>query len=144
MNSSPLPFKFSTTFKVRYAETDLQRHVFFWNYLVYFDEALMEYLDALGFGYPVIGPLGLDWVYVDAHTAYKGSAVLADILRTHVRIAQIGNSSIKAEFQVFKEGTGELITTGDLTFVVVDLKTRSPLRAPDFFREAVAMYQASS
>ncbi len=142
MTTPPARFRFSTTFKVRFVETDLQGHVFFGNYLVYCDEALMEYLDALGFGYPIIWPMGLDWVYVDSHLAYQGSAELADMLRTHVRIARIGTSSVTAEFQIFKQKSDELIVTGELTFVVLG-KTGKPVRLPDFFREAVVNYQAT-
>ena len=140
--SGPItPYKFSTNIKVRYADTDMQQHVFFGNYFVYFDEALMEYFDLLHFGYPVILPQGLDWVYADAHASYKGAAKLADRLAVHARIARIGNSSITAAFQIFNQTGGALITTGELTIVVVDARTMQPARVPDAFREAVAQYQ---
>ncbi len=141
MTNAVTPYKFSTTIKVRYADTDMQRHVFFGNYFTYFDEALMEYLEVLGFGYPVIIPQALDWVYADAHASYKGAALLADKLAVHAQIARIGNSSVTAAFQIFNQSNAELITTGELTFVVVDATTLQPTRVPEFFRDAVAQYQ---
>lgn len=134
-------FKFSTTFKVRFVETDLQGHVFFGNYLVYCDEALTEYLNGLHFGWEEIRAKGYEWLYVESRVQYKGAARFEDILRTHVRIAHIGNSSVRAEFQIFKDSTEELIATAEFAFVVVDKATRTPTRVPDFFRKAVEEYQ---
>ncbi len=136
------PFKFSMTFKVRFAETDMQGHVFFGNYLIYCDEALTEYLNALHFGWEEIRVKGYEWLYAESRVQYKGSARFEDILRTLVRIAHIGNSSVKAEFKILKEGTGDLIALAELAFVVVDKATRQPTRVPDFFREAVEKYQS--
>ena len=104
----------------------------------------MEYLDLLGFGYPIIKPKGYDWVYAEARVQYKGPALLADMLSVHARISRIGNSSVTVEYQVFKQGTGDLIATGEVTFVVVDLTTHKPVRVPGFFREAVAKYQGTA
>jgi acyl-CoA thioester hydrolase len=143
MTAMETPFKFSTTFKVRFVETDLQGHVFFGNYLVYFDEALTEYLNLLGFKYADNKAKGYDWVYAESRVQYKGAAIFEDVLMTHVRIARIGNSSVSAEFQIFKDGTDELIATGELAFVVIDDATRKPMRMPDFFRAAVAAYQGA-
>lgn len=135
------PFKFSTTFKVRFVEVDMQGHVFFGNYLTYCDEALTEYLNLLDFKFDDIRAKGYDWVYAESRVQYKGSARFEDILRVHVRIAHIGNSSVKAEFQIVRDGTSDLIALAEVVFVVVDKASRVPTRAPDFFREAVARYQ---
>jgi acyl-CoA thioester hydrolase len=139
---TPTPFKFSNTFKVRWVETDLQHVVFFGHYLTYCDEALMEYLSLLGFSFDQFWARGLDWVYAESHLQYKGSAQFNDSIRVHVRIAHIGNSSVKAEFQIFKQGADEVITTGEVVFIVVDKATRKPTRVPDDFRQAAANYQA--
>jgi acyl-CoA thioester hydrolase len=136
------PFKFSTTFKVRFVETDLQGHVFFGNYLIYCDEALMEYLKVLNFGWDEMRAQGYDWVYAESRVQYKGSAKFEEILRTHIRIAHIGNSSVKAELQIFRDGTDDLIALAELAFVVVDKQSRAPTRVPDFFREEVEKYQS--
>lgn len=145
---------------MRWAEVDIQQVVFFGHYLTYCDEALMEYLRLFGFGFKDIWAQGLDWVYADAHITYKGSAQFEDTLSVHVRIGRIGHSSIKAELQIFKQpspdvvstsplshvgrgdrGEGELIATAELAFVVVDYTTRKPTRVPDWFRETVKQYQ---
>jgi len=141
MNDPITPFKFSTTFKVRWVEVDIQQVVFFGHYLTYADEALMEYLRLFNFGFKDIWAQGLDWVYANAHVTYKGSAQFEDMLSVHVRLARIGNSSMTAELQIFKQPANELIVTIALAFVVVDRSTRKPVRVPDEFRQAVDKYQ---
>ncbi|MBI1801936.1 MAG: acyl-CoA thioesterase [Chloroflexi bacterium] len=142
MTDTPSPFKFSTSFKVRWVETDLQGVVFFGHYLTYFDEALMEYLEHLNFAYHQIKADGYDWVYAESRVQYKGALKLADRIAVHVRVSRIGNSSVTAEFQIFAHARFSiLIATGDVTFVVVDNVSRRPTRVPDSLRQSVAQYQ---
>jgi acyl-CoA thioester hydrolase len=42
-------YRFIHTIQVRYADTDAQGHVYFSNYLTYFDEAHTAYLREIGF-----------------------------------------------------------------------------------------------
>ena len=115
--------------------------MFFANYLVYFDEALTEYLNDLNLRYADIKAQGYDWVYAESRVRYRGSAKFEDLLSVHVRIGKIGNSSVTAEFQIFNQETQELIVTGELVFVVVDDSIRKPAMVPEFFRKAVALAQ---
>jgi acyl-CoA thioester hydrolase len=43
--------KFIFPVSVRFSDTDANRHVFFANYLTYFDMALMAYLKAVGYSF---------------------------------------------------------------------------------------------
>ncbi|MBC7360648.1 MAG: acyl-CoA thioesterase, partial [Desulfacinum sp.] len=67
-------YKFYTPVRVRYADTDAQGHVFFSNYLVYFDQGLTDYLKAIDYSYDKLLQDGIDFFYVDAQCSYKGSA----------------------------------------------------------------------
>ena len=49
--------------RVRFADTDQQGHVFFGNYFTYMDEALMAYIDELGFAWETLGEMGLAIYY---------------------------------------------------------------------------------
>ena len=61
--------RFHQSIPVRYADTDAQGHVFFANYLTFFDEAVTGYCDTIGFGYDAIRAAGADFVYVDVSPA---------------------------------------------------------------------------
>lgn len=134
-------YRYHLPLQVRYADTDAQGHVFFANYLTYFDEALGGYFDAVNFPWQAMSDMGLSIFYVDAGCQYRGSASYADLLHVHARMARIGNTSFTTEFVIIQEASGETITTGHITAVVVNLATRKPQRVPDALRDAVAAYE---
>lgn len=132
------PFYYPLT--VRFSETDLQGHVFFGNYLNYFDTALISFQKAIGVTYQDLVAAGVDIVYVEACANFRAPAYFDEDLRVGARVARIGNSSLRFEFGVFGP-RGDLRTTGHIAAVCVDTQTRRTVRVPDIFREAVARLQ---
>jgi acyl-CoA thioester hydrolase len=137
----PVQYKFYYPLRVRYNETDAQGHVFFGNYLNYFDVGLLEYTRALGYTYPDMVASGVDMFYVEASCQYKGRAHFDDLLHVHTRIGHIGNTSFAFEFAIYKQPADENIATGRITAVAVDTQTEQPIRVPDELRKAVAHFE---
>ena len=133
--------KFYHPLRVRYFETDAQGHVFFGNYLSYFDVGLTEYTRAIGYFYPDMVASGVDMFYVSVDCQYKGRAYFDDLLHVHTRIGQIGNTSFTFEFAIYKQPADELIATGNIVAVAVDTDTAQPVRVPDKLRQAVARFE---
>jgi acyl-CoA thioester hydrolase len=134
-------YKFYHPLRVRYVETDAQGHVFFGNYLNYFDIGLLEYTRALGYTYQDMVASGADMFYVEANCQYKGRAYFDDLLHVHTRIGHIGNTSFAFEFAIYRQPADEMIATGRITAVAVDASTGQPVRVPDELREAVAAFE---
>ena len=134
-------YKFYHPLRVRYNETDAQGHVFFGNYLNYFDLGLLEYTRALGYTYQDMLASGVDMFYVEATCQYKGRAYFDDVLHVHTRIGHIGNTSFAFEFAIYRQPAGEMIATGRITAVAVDIETEQPIRVPDELREAVTRFE---
>lgn len=134
-------YKHHTPLRVRYVETDAQRHVFFANYLTYFDVGLTEYMRDIGYTYSDMMASGVDMFYVEANCQYEGRARFDDLLHVHTRIGHIGNSSFTFEFVIYKQPAGELVARGKIVAVAVDVETEQPIRVPDGLREAVARFE---
>jgi acyl-CoA thioester hydrolase len=134
-------YKFCHPLRVRYNETDAQGHVFFANYLNFFDIGLLEYTRAIGYAYADIVASGVDMFYVEANCQYKGRAYFDDLLHVHARIGHIGNTSFTFEFAIHKQPGDGLIATGKIVAVTVDAKTEQPVRVPGGLREAVARFE---
>lgn len=134
-------FKFFHPLRVRYVETDAQARVFFGNYLTYFDIALTEYFREIGFSYPEMVEKGIDIFYVEARCQYKGAARFDDELHVYARVSRIGNTSFTFDFQILKQPTGELITTGQIIVVTAQTEREQPVRVPDDLREAIARFE---
>jgi len=133
--------KYYYPLRVRYAETDAQCRVFFGNYLTYFDVALAEYMRAIGYTYQDMMAAGVDMFYVEAACQYKGPAHFDDLLHVHACLAHIGNTSFTFAFSVYKQPGDELISTGKIVAVAVDMATEKPIRVPDALREAAARFE---
>ena len=137
-------YRFYHPLRVRYSETDAQGHVFFGNYLNYFDIGLLEYKRAVGYSYQDMLASGVDMFYVESGCQYKGRAYFDDLLHVHARIGHIGNTSFTFEFAIYRQPAEDLIATGKITAVAVDLETAQPVRVPDELREAVARFEQPS
>ncbi|MBN1429976.1 MAG: acyl-CoA thioesterase [Anaerolineae bacterium] len=138
------PYRFYHPIRVRYVEVDSQQHVYFGHYLTYFDVALIEYMNTIGFDYQDMMASGIDMFYVASECQHKGRACFNDLLHIHARIGAIGNSSFTFEFAITKQPDNELVATGKITAVAVDIQTKKPVRAPNGLREAVARFEGNT
>ncbi len=134
-------YKFYLPLSVRFAETDLQGHVFFGHYLTYFDEALTGYMHAIGCTYKDLLDVGADLYYIHTECDFKSEAFFEEVLNVHARIGKIGNSSITFEFAAIKARNDEWVATGNIIAVTVDAKTKKPVKVPEEMRAAVARYE---
>jgi acyl-CoA thioester hydrolase len=134
-------YKFFLPLRVRYVETDMQGHVYFGHYLVYFDEATTEYMNAIGCTYRDLLAAGADTYYIHSECDYLSRSFFQDELQIHTRVGRIGNSSITFECSAFKAQTEDLVATGKIVAVCVNPETKKPVRVPEIFRQAVARYE---
>lgn len=135
------PYRFSTPVRVRFNETDLQGHVNFGHYLFYFDAALTEYLEAIGYTYQRMLDDGVDMLYLESHCNYKSPAHWPEVLDVHARIGHLGNRSIRFEFDVRAHSDGRRVATGHIVAVSVTRDSLQPSPIPEGLRRAVERYE---
>ncbi len=134
--------RFCHQLSVRYADTDMQGHVFFANYFTFCDEAMTAYLHAIGCPPKELAELGVDFVYADARCSYTGSAKWEDRLHVHVRPAKLGRTSVRWELAVYRDGeASETIAKAELATVIVAVEGLRPTPIPARLREAIASYE---
>jgi acyl-CoA thioester hydrolase len=132
---------FFTTIPVRFSDTDANGHVFFGNYLTYFDTALLEYLKAVKYGFKRLLDQGLNMYYVEALTRFTEASAYEDTLDVYVEITKLGTTSFTVDFTIYKHQTDRLINSGHIVAVLVDVKTEKPARIPEDFRSAIREFQ---
>ncbi|HUS89268.1 MAG TPA: thioesterase family protein [Desulfosporosinus sp.] len=133
----PIKYPFTFPVRVRFADTDLQGHVFFGNYFTYCDEGFMAYLDDVGYSWGRLGSMGLELYYVESTCQFKGRAFLADILDVNTRIAELGRSAMTAEMMISKSNKDEIVAIGRITAVMVSKKTGKSTPIPAELRAAI-------
>lgn len=138
---STRPYRFSTPVKVRFNETDLQGHVNFGHYLFYFDLALTDFFEVLGYDYPSMMEDGVDMLFVEAHSNYKSPARWPEVLEVKVRVGEIGRRSVRYEFEITSKTDDRVIATGHIVTVMVKKETWEPCPVPDRLRQAIAAFE---
>ncbi|GAB4261874.1 MAG: thioesterase family protein [Deferrisomatales bacterium] len=124
--------------KVRFSDTDRQGHVFHANYFVYFDDALTDFLEAVGWPYEEIVHRGYDLVLARAECDFLSPGAFGEVLATRVGVERVGTTSVVFSFEVTEEAGGRAVAGGREVYVVLDRDTKRPTPVPDFLREAFA------
>ncbi len=126
--------------RVRYAECDMQGHVFNGNYLTWFDTAHTELLREAYGPYAALVDSGVEFVVAEANVRYRVPARFDDELEVRVSLEPPSTSSLTSRFEV-RRGD-ELLTEGMLRHVCVNAQTFAKTPWPDELREAFARYVA--
>jgi len=117
--------KSSIEIKVRGYHLDVYQHVNNARFLEMLEEARWSHYDA----YPpkMFIEEGWGFVVVNINIDYKSPAVLGDVLNIQTELSRIGGSSLTLRQEVSVKGTGVLAAGADVTFVIIDLKTKKVL-----------------
>ncbi|MDM8553408.1 thioesterase family protein [Desulfococcaceae bacterium HSG7] len=142
MNKTNIPNQcFETRIAVRFADTDANGHVFFANYLTYFDTAFLDYLKAVDYEFKRFTDQGINFYYAEALSRYKAGAEFGETLRVLVKISKFGNTSFTIEFTTIGLESDTLINTGHIVAVIVDFQSGQPVPIPPDFIAAVKRYE---
>ena len=123
------------TIQTRWMDNDTYGHV---NNVVYY-----SYFDTVVNGY-LIEENVLDihdgnqiGLVVETQCNYFAPLSFPDVVEAGVRVRRIGNSSVRYEIGLFKQGSDEAAAEGHFIHVYVDKKTRKPKPLAEDFRAAL-------
>ena len=138
----PRPFRYHTTLRVRYADTDAMGVVYYANYLAYFEVGRVEFLRAAAADYRAIEQGGVIAAVTRADCRYLRSARFDDLLAVHARVASMGRASMRFEYEIRRQPEGLLLAQGYTEHACLDRQTLRPTRLPSTVREAIERFQA--
>lgn len=131
----------SLELRVRYAETDQMRYVYYGNYAQYFEIGRTDLIRSLGITYRDMEEnWGIMLPVRELRIQYKKPAKYDDLLEIISRIESEPKASIQIQHEVYRKAPGEreLLATGFVELVFVDVKTMRPVRAPETFIAALS------
>lgn len=129
--------------KIRFSDSDSQGIVFNVNYLVYWDDAFTDYMEAIGLPWDDLVGNGDDMVLARTEIDFRRSAVIGNTARTNVWVTRIGRSSITFNYRTTNLESGEVLVEGTQIQVVVDHETFQPKAVPAYFRELILEHEGS-
>ncbi|NOX81834.1 MAG: acyl-CoA thioesterase [Alphaproteobacteria bacterium] len=115
-------YKHIAPLQTRWADNDIYGHVNNVAYYGFFDTIVNEYL--ISAGALDIHNGAMIGLVVETHCNYFAPAAFPDALEGALRVAHIGNSSVRYEIGVFKKGEDTALAEGHFVHVYVDRETR--------------------
>lgn len=128
-------YKHVLPLQTRWADNDIYGHVNNVAYYGYFDTIVNEYLISEGaldiHDGAVIG------LVVETGCKYFAPLEFPQKLDGALRVAKIGNSSVRYELAIFRQGEDAPAAEGHFVHVYVDRETRRPASLPSALRTAL-------
>jgi acyl-CoA thioester hydrolase len=128
-------YKHFLTIPTRWMDNDVYGHVNNVVYYSYFDTVVNEYLVRVG---------GLDFardriigIAVESMCRYHKSIAFPDTIDAGLRVAKIGNSSVRYEIAIFRNGDAEAAASGHFVHVFVERDVQKPTPIPERIRAAL-------
>ena len=120
--------------RVRYAETDPMKYVYYGIYAQYFEVARVELFRSLGISYDEIENQGF-WLPVSEYSIkYLKPAFYDEVLEIHTFIKKIPGVRIAFEYEIYNSSK-EKITEAKTTLFFLDSHTNKVVKCPEFLLE---------
>lgn len=131
--------KTTTNIITRYAETDQMGVIHHANYLIYLEQARLEWLDTLGFSYAQMEKGGVILPVFNIVIDYKRPLYMANEISVTCSLMQPPTSRVIFQYEVINS-ENQLCCVAQTTLVFTDAKTFRPRRPLDDFVIACGGY----
>jgi acyl-CoA thioester hydrolase len=116
-------------------DNDIYGHVNNALYYAFFDTAINQYLVAEG-GLDINAGAVIAYV-AESQCKYLQPIAFPETIEIGLRVGKLGNSSVRYELAIFKEGAESAAAAGYFVHVFVDRATQRPVTIPDQIRAAL-------
>lgn len=120
----------------RWMDNDVYGHVNNVQYYSYFDTVVNQWLierELLDYLHSEV--VGL---VIETSCSYFRPIAFPDVVQAGLRVAHLGNSSIRYEVGLFRNDEDTVAAAGHFVHVYVDRATNRPVRVPESMRSAMA------
>lgn len=122
----------TTKLRVRYGETDQMGYMYYGNYAQFYEVGRVEMLRSLGLTYRGMEEFGVMMPVLELKCRYIKPALYDEEITIKVIMEKMPGVRIHFKYELTNE-QGELINTGETLLVFVDMKTKRPCMAPQYF-----------
>ncbi|MCT3815931.1 thioesterase [Elizabethkingia anophelis] len=120
--------------RVRYAETDPMKYVYYGNYATYFEVARVELFRGIGMSYDEIEKRGI-WLPVSEYNIkYLKPALYDQELRIEVKVKERPGVRIIFDYEIYNE-EDEKLTEASTTLFFLDAEKNKVVKCPDWLMQ---------
>ena len=131
-STDPAEYPFAHDIRVRFAETDAMKIVHHGNYLAYFEEARVEFLDHIGHPYTSWRDDGVQSPVLESYVRYRQPLRFGERFTVHVALDSVTRATFNMAYLITSDD--HVRTTGVTVHGCTTLDGR-PTRLPDWLRE---------
>ena len=113
--------------KANYYETDQMGIIHHSNYIRWFEEARLDFLEKIGFGYRKVVEYGVEFAVLDVYCNYKSMVRFGDIVNIHITLSELSDMSINANYQILDTDSGETRALGKTRLCFYDKNKKRPV-----------------
>lgn len=124
--------------KIRYSDTDAQGIAFNGNYTTYFDDAVTDLFDQIGY---IWGDIEI--VLARTEIDFRSPAQLGETIVTGARVERIGNTSLTVRLETWEESTERPVAEAVQIQVIVSGDDFRPTPVPDDLVVAIERVQGA-
>ena len=130
-------FVSETLVRVRYADTDQMKMVYYAKFFEYFEQGRSDLLREIGLPYGELEQMGYYLPVIEAHAKYLKSARYDDELLVKTIIKDMPQVRVRIEYELLNNETKELLAEGYTVHSFISAETLKPTRAPDRLLELI-------
>lgn len=133
-------FNFILPIQVRYGDLDAQWHVNNTKFLNYVEQGRFAYIMNLGL-FDGKSFLDLGLIVADVHMSYQAPIELGQNIQVAVRVAHIGNKSLRFEYEIQDLDTGKPLATAETVMVSFDYHTHTSKPVSEEWRKKISVFE---
>ena len=122
--------------RVRYAETDSMKYVYYGNYATYLELGRVELFRKIGFSYDEIEKKGIWLPVADYKIRYLKPAFYDQELTIHTYLKKIPGVKIEFDYEIYNAENIK-ISEASTTLFFLDGKTQKVIKCPDFLIQII-------
>ncbi len=126
-----------TQIRVRYADTDQMKMVYYGKYFEYFEQARSELLRSIGLPYSEVEKRGIYLPVIEAFARYKRSAQYDDLITVESIVEELPVARIRINYKIYGETDNEPMIEGYTVHSFLNSETGKPTRAPAQFLQVL-------
>jgi len=113
--------------KTNYYETDQMGIIHHANYIHYFEEARVYFMEEIGYPYEKSCNLGIDFGLLSVNCEYKKMVRFGDTIEIHTSISKISGARMTVNYKILDHNTKELKATGSTSHFYFDNKKQQTI-----------------
>lgn len=113
--------------QAQFYETDQMGIIHHANYIHWMEEARVDFMEQVGFGYDKTTQAGVDFAVLGISCDYKSMVRFYDIVEIHVSFSLLTNTRMNVAYKIVDQKTGELRATGESKHCIFDQKKQRPV-----------------